>query len=533
MIPELSPTQRQIAESIAPTLLAFGGAGTGKTTAALCAARQELQERAGSHHRVLFLTFSRTAVGQILDRAGPILVGYENRVEILTFHGFAYRLILDFGRYAGFGTTPQPLVGEAEARIGTGSNQALRFDDLLPGGLCVLDSEFVSSLLHERWSLVICDEFQDTGDDHWQLLERLAPPARLLLLADPNQMIYGFVPGVGSHRINQALRRDGAERIDLDAASYRDPSQVIPAAASRIRQRDFDAAEVLAACAQGKLTIRPNVPFENAAGAVSDVLAQRQALGDTSFGVYVHGNDPAAKLSAALTESGVQNVAVGFPEAYGQSLAVMLETLRYSQQQSDWQGVEFRLAVLVTALSRAKEAPRLARMLVGDEPRPAVLDQRLRELEARCANCTERVDAVQVAADVWSLLGFAAGQQTWKSATEVFLATASTYDVRRQEDWLEHLARELAQHRMSALVNRDGAERGTVQVMNLHQTKGREADATVLVFRDGEYFGHESEPYESNSRLLYVGLTRARNHVTVVLGEDPHALVAPFLRLVA
>ena len=531
MIPELSPTQQQIVGSTASTLVALGGAGTGKTTAALHAARTELEDRAEPHQRVLFLTFSRTAVGQILDRAGPILAGYENRVEILTFHGFAYRMILDFGRYAGLGTTPLRLVGEAEARMSTGSDQALRFDDLLPGGLCVLASDFVSSLLHERWPLVICDEFQDTGNNHWQLLERLAPPARLLLLADPNQMIYdGFVPGVGSHRIEQALRRDGAEFIELEAASFRDPSQVIPAAAAQIRGRNFNAAEVIAACAQGRLTVRPNMRFEDVGDVVKDVLAHRQSMGDNSFGVFVHGNDPAAKLSAALTQSGVQNVAVGFPEAYGQSLAVMLETLRYAHQQGDWQGVEFRLAVLVTALSRTKDPPRLARMLGGDEPRPAALDQRLRELEAKCAKCVERVDAIRMAADVWSLLGIPRGQQTWQSAAEVFLATASTYEGRAREDWLEHLAGELNQHRMTALVNHDGAERGTVQVMNLHQTKGREADATVLVFRDGEYFGRESEPYERNSRLLYVGLTRARNHVTVVLGRDPHPLVAPFLR---
>ena len=293
MISGLSPTQRLIVRSTASTLVAFGGAGTGKTTAALYAARQELEERADPHQQVLFLTFSRTAVTQIFDRAGPILAGYENRVEIRTFHGFAYRLILDFGRYAGLGMTPPPLVGEAEARMSTGSNQTLRFDDLLPSGLCVLDSDFVSSLLHERWPLVICDEFQDTGNDHWQLLERLAPPARLLLLADPNQMIYdGFVPGVGSHRINQALQRDGAEYIELEAASYRDPSQVIPAAAARIRQRDFDAAEVLEACVQDRLAIRSHVRFEDAGEVVRDVLAQRQALGDNSFGVYVHGNDP-------------------------------------------------------------------------------------------------------------------------------------------------------------------------------------------------------------------------------------------------
>ena len=531
MITELSPTQQEIVRSTASTLIAFGGAGTGKTTAALFAARTELEERAESYHRVLFLTFSRTAVGQILDRAGPVLSGYENRVEVLTFHGFAYRMMLDFGRYAGLGATPLHIVGDAEVRMGTGSPEALRFDDLLPGALRVLASQFVRRLLHERWPLVICDEFQDTGNEQWQLLERLAPPARLLLLADPNQMIYdGFVPGVGRHRLELALRRDGVERVDLEAASHRDPSQVIPAAAARIRQRHFDAAEVRTACEHGRLTVRANVRFEDAGEVVREILAQRRTFGDSSFGVYVHGNDPAARLSAALTRSGVENVAVGFPEAYGQSLATMVELLRYAYELSDWAGVELRLGVLATSLYRSKEPPRVARMFLGDIPRPAALDQRLRSLQAELDVCDGPEDAIRVAAGAWSHLGSTTGQQIWKSAAEVFLATASIVSSRSQQGWLQYLADELDHQRMTALVTRDGAERGAVQVMNLHQTKGREADATIIVARDGEYFGRESRPYEANSRLLYVALTRARNHVTVILGRDPHPLAAPFLR---
>ena len=531
MIAGLSSSQQEIVRSTASTVVAFGGAGTGKTTAALFAARTELEERAELYQRVLFLTFSRTAVGQILDRAGPVLNGYESRVEVLTFHGFAYRMILDFGRYAGLGTTPLRVVGDVEARMGTRSAEDLRFNDLLPGALRVLASHFVRQLLHERWPLVICDEFQDTGNEQWQLLEMLAPPARLLLLADPNQMIYdGFVPGVGPHRIKLALRRDGMERVDLEPASYRDPSQVIPAAAERIRQRDFDAPEVLAAYVHGRLTVRSNVRFEEAGDAVSEIHSQRRELGDSSFGVYVHGNDPAAKLSAALTRSGVENMAVGFPEAYGQSLATMIEILRYAHQESDWASVEIRLAVLATSLHRSREPPRLARIFLGDVPRPPALDQRLRSLQAAIGKCNGRVDAIRIAADVWGHLGITTGQQIWRSAAEVFLAAASVFSGRTQQDWLEYLADELDQQRMTALVTRDGAERGTVQVMNLHQTKGREADATILVFRDGEYFGREAEPHEANSRLLYVALTRARNHLTVVLGRDPHPLVAPFLR---
>ncbi len=70
-----------------------------------------------------------------------------------------------------------------------------------------------------------------------------------------------------------------------------------------------------------------------------------------------------------------------------------------------------------------------------------------------------------------------------------------------------------------------------VQVMNLHQTKGREADAVVILCGDDDYHGREDEPFVEASRLLYVVLTRARNEVTMVFGDDPHPLVAPLAEL--
>ena len=64
------------------------------------------RREAGAGERVLFLTFSRTAVTQILDRSRGVLKDVADRVDVLTFHGFAWRLITDFGRYAGYGTGP-------------------------------------------------------------------------------------------------------------------------------------------------------------------------------------------------------------------------------------------------------------------------------------------------------------------------------------------------------------------------------------------------------------------------------------------
>ena len=64
--------------------------------------------------------------------------------------------------------------------------------------------------------------------------------------------------------------------------------------------------------------------------------------------------------------------------------------------------------------------------------------------------------------------------------------------------------------------------------MNYHQTKGREADTVVHVFRPNDYFGREVEPFAKTSRLLNVAVSRARQRVVVELPPTPHPLVEPF-----
>ena len=97
-------------------ILVLGGPGAGKTTTALWAARTFLENpEQGATLRVLFLTFSRSAVSQIASRSPAVLTGrYRERIEILTFHSLAYRLLRAFGRYSGYGTL-LPLV-QSEAR---------------------------------------------------------------------------------------------------------------------------------------------------------------------------------------------------------------------------------------------------------------------------------------------------------------------------------------------------------------------------------------------------------------------------------
>ena len=198
---DLDCMQREVVNAVLDCnlrrLLVSGGPGSGKTAAALWSARAHLENASKKPvQRVLFLTFSRAAVSQLVSRLPGVLSGYEDRVEILTFHALAHRILRAFGRYAGHGTTLPPVQSEARRKLLGYDRNQLRYEDFIPKVLEILEgSERIRELLSKRWGLVICDEVQDTSEDQWRLLQILAL-RKLLLLGDVNQMIYTFRPGI-------------------------------------------------------------------------------------------------------------------------------------------------------------------------------------------------------------------------------------------------------------------------------------------------------------------------------------------------
>jgi DNA helicase-2/ATP-dependent DNA helicase PcrA len=87
----------------------------------------------------------------------------------------------------------------------------------------------------------------------------------------------------------------------------------------------------------------------------------------------------------------------------------------------------------------------------------------------------------------------------------------------------------LLQLRNDSLVGGLSHRQHGIQVMNLHQTKGREADSTILLLGPDEYYGKEREPYRSGSRLLYVVMTRARQRAHLVVPGTAHPLWQPLV----
>jgi DNA helicase-2/ATP-dependent DNA helicase PcrA len=534
---DLTERQRAAASSEAAVTLVLGGAGTGKTTAALWAARKALEaEGAPDFARALFLTFSRTAVEQIADRSQRV-GEIDNRVEISTFHAFALRMLRAFGAYAGRGRELPSIQTPTQRKLFGADPDLLTYDELVPAAIALMrSSERIRSLVAERWPLVICDEFQDTSEDQWQLLTLLGDTARLVLLADPNQMIYTFVPGVGPERLAWAREAAGDGVIELEEASHRDPSGVVPAMASAVRERAFDEEAVRHAVEVGALKVRTATDADLVDVIVDEVRSAR-AAGYRSVGIYGHSNEGVAQLGAALTDAGLSHTLVGIPEAQGEGIASLLVLTRFGFAQADVVEVRVALATFLTACSRGSNAPRLVMLLAHDGELPPLFEDRLNAvLEQLAAAADDGLSAVaEAAAAAWEELGVTTGGLPWRRASYAFLAAVRSVDARALpiDATLAQLEAEVAVMRVGALFSDAGPRNRSTTLMNFHQTKGREADAVILVYREGDYLAQANamEPFTTSSRVLYVALTRARSAVKVLLPPNPHPLIAPFAAL--
>src|SRR5882724_7309519 len=99
-------------------------------------------------------------------------------------------------------------------------------------------------------------------------------------------------------------------------------------------------------------------------------------------------------MSAALTALGVDHVAIGFPEAYGEALSTMATMVTFSAKKTSWDDVRYRLAVVMAANERATAVPMIAQRLVKGGDLPPALVAALQQLRGSLENAANFTDAV-------------------------------------------------------------------------------------------------------------------------------------------
>lgn len=534
------PGQELVLDAKDPVLVVLGGAGTGKTTVAAAAVRRILDHgRTSDAHprRALFLSFSRAAVGQIVDRTSGTLGPQADFVEITTFHAFAWHLIRRWGN--AIGLPDSRLISPSEAKL-FGASSGITYDELLPLALKLLDIPAVRRHLERRWAVIVSDEFQDTSHDQFELIMRLRGRARLMLLGDLNQCIYTNFPGVvgvGPERVAAALALPGAREVRLPDVSHRDLTNILPAAATAIRQRNFDHDAIRAALDTGRLEVRHHRDLSAEGSLVSALVAELRDSGHESVGIFSHHVDATASLSDHLNTVGVAHEIVGLPDSVTSALQAQFEMLCFAAGDGTADAIRRGLGIFVTSTERGSHAPQLARMIAGQVAAPVRLSARLAQLESGLVAATTIPEVLDLVAEVPSAFGLTRGVRAWSRSTVLLrallgprLCRAATFP----HGGFDFLRERLSEQQVSLLTQSDTHEPADVQLMGLFQSKGRKADATIVILRGNDYFGRESEPMPIGSKLLYVVLTRARTKTIVLtLGSTLPPLIYPLAVLSA
>lgn len=134
----------------------------------------------------------------------------------------------------------------AELEIRKRRRRILGYDDLLSRLALALEADGSPAQLrmHQRWPIVLVDEFQDTDPVQWQVINRaFSGRSTLILIGDPKQAIYAFrggdivtyldaAAGAGEQKtLDKNWRSDGAlvERLQvvLKGAQLGDPRIVV------------------------------------------------------------------------------------------------------------------------------------------------------------------------------------------------------------------------------------------------------------------------------------------------------------------
>jgi DNA helicase-2/ATP-dependent DNA helicase PcrA len=528
---DLDPEQRQAAEALRGPVCILAGAGTGKTRAITHRTAHLVQTGTADPDQVLAVTFTTRAAGEMRSRLRALGVG---GVQARTFHSAALRQLQYFWpRIAGGGRpsiieSKLPSIRAAATRVRLGLDPAgqrdvaaeiewakaalvtpdayvaaaasagrqppydftsvqklfagyeevnsergqLDFEDLLLLTAAAIEEHAdIAREVRDRYRHFVVDEYQDVNPLQQRLLEAwLGDRDDVCVVGDPNQTIYSFTGASPSYLLDFAKRFPGTTVVRL-VRDYRSTNQIVALANqllrdSRLRAQAGDGPDVVFAGYDDE-------PAE-AAGVITRVKALvAQGVPLREMAVLFRVNAQSAVYEAALADAALPYVVRGGARFFDRP--------------------EVRQAMTVLRVSAQAEAESFAGVAL-----PAAVEKILEAVGLTAAPPSGR----GAAREKWDALRAIVG------LAEEVAAAGPSADL---EMFVAELAsRAEAQH--APVVE-------GVTLASLHAAKGLEWDAVFLVgLVDGTVpITHATTPaqVEEERRLLYVGITRARRHLSL------------------
>jgi DNA helicase-2/ATP-dependent DNA helicase PcrA len=425
------------------------------------------------------------------------------------------------------------------------SSNAVDFDDLLMLTVEVLE-RFPEAL--SRWQkafrYVLVDEYQDTNHAQYRLLQLLAGQHRnVFAVGDPDQSIYAF-RGADIRNILEFERDFGGGRLIALEQNYRSTNSILRAANSVIAQnRERKPKNLWSELGEGDPVRVVEVEDEHAearfvAAEVASLIEEGYA--GSELAVFYRTNAQSRVLEDVLVRQEIPYQVIGGPKFYER--AEIKDAIGYLQ-----------------VIDNAYDAVSLTR--IANRPRRGIGDASLARLQTFADaqgislwEALERPDEAGVgAAPLKAVERFRTLMQSSMSGALELSVPELLERVLERSGYLESLEAERtveAQGRIENLLELVGvtreyqeradepslseflqqislysdqddlsAERSLVTLMTLHNAKGLEFRSVFLIGMEEGIFPHsrslEEQGLEEERRLAYVGLTRAKERLTL------------------
>lgn len=442
-------------------------------------------------------------------------------------------------------------------------SNALDFDDLLLRTyLLLLKCEDVRERYRRRFAYILVDEFQDTNTLQYNILRLFVSPSnRLCVVGDDAQSIYKFRGAEISNMLDFARSFTGVKVFKLEQ-NYRSSANIVSAAGSLIaHNRKQIKKNVFSTKTDGaKITVCEVRDDATEAEFLSATMRRLHSGGKPydEMAVLYRFSGQLRKIEDRLRRDGIPYVVYAGLSFYERAeVKNVLAFLRLIVNRRDNEAFK-RVVVLGTGIGdttreRVRQCARengVSDFEVASDPegfglkanRPAVQKLRsfadfvLRYVEmAEAATAAEIADALtedlhlRKHCDGYEELS-EDDKEKVNNVEELVSAVAEFCSEREEEDEPADLMSYL--NNVALLTGQDSDKGGeNVKLMTMHSAKGLEFDAVFITGVEGGIFPSErDDDVEEERRLMYVAMTRAREHCIISYAQYRLLYNVPYMK---
>lgn len=488
----------------------LAGAGAGKTE--LLAQKANylfFTEKCAWPKRILSLTFKTEAQINIKERINKRCGHKASRFDSFTFHAFCKSIVDRFKNVLPDNERPinnYDIVFRAQEADGI--NKIL-MDNLLSLAIRILrERADIKAIFSYSYEYVFVDEFQDTTDEQYELLQILFQNTnvKLLTVGDLYQSIMLWA-GARQTVFNDFLNNFSATSKFL-VKNYRASKEiqdVLGVVLEYIKDPSQEVEELPATSTNCSINIF-NDEYQEASFIVDnikEILSAGVNEGDICILTKQQSPQYTEILRSALTVAGINNLEMtdlqdALKEPLGQLFSLFLKALICPSPK------------IMTELFQVNLV--LNKVEIGDDKEEALTGSLVNFLSSNRSSVTINTTVEDLVSYVQGFIHFIGSQKIkgrWKQ-----YKSPGYYNLVWQSLEL-HLRNMCSQANSLDMAVRLFNAENSVQIMNIHKCKGLEYNTVFLIgLEDQAFWSYRRNPFENNC-AIYVALSRAKEKINV------------------